>query len=289
MRREAVNYQLQNPSDQTECLQKYLHLAPYLMPQYNEPTKVPTIRHPDLQPNNVFVSEKLEITGLIDWQHCTILPLFLQAGIPGSLQNYGDDIVETLKTPQLPANFDELDEAKKELEMLLYRKRQLHHHYVKETMERNTIHGIALCDGPNVLRRKLFIHAREPWERDNSALKADLVTAAEHWSALMPPDPNDPNTATISDCPIQFTAEETSEALRIATEMEEADQQVKDGMDMMDVGGSQGWMPAEHYGTAVQLAQRLKKGCLEHVETDEETRLTMQHWIFDGIDERDYR
>jgi hypothetical protein len=90
-----------------EYLKSYLQIAPDLVPKRDEHMIRPSIRHPDLQPNNVFVSQNLEITGLIDWQHCAILPLFLHAGIPGSLQNYGDTVSESLETPQLPANFDE--------------------------------------------------------------------------------------------------------------------------------------------------------------------------------------
>jgi hypothetical protein len=68
-----------------EYLKKYLQIAPDLVPKHDDNMTRPSIRHPDLQSNNVFVSQNLEITGLIDWQHCAIFPLFLQAGIPGSL------------------------------------------------------------------------------------------------------------------------------------------------------------------------------------------------------------
>ena len=35
-----------------------------------------TLRHPDLNPNNIFISEEADIMGLIDWQHSKILPFF---------------------------------------------------------------------------------------------------------------------------------------------------------------------------------------------------------------------
>jgi hypothetical protein len=82
-----------------EYLKMYLRVAPVLVPKHDDNMTRSSIRHPDLQPNNVSVSENLEITGLIDWQHCAILPLFLQAGITGSLQNYGDAVSESLDTP----------------------------------------------------------------------------------------------------------------------------------------------------------------------------------------------
>jgi len=52
-------------------------IAPYIVPRENDALVHPTLRHPDLQPNYVFVSDDVEITGLIDGQHCAILPVFL--------------------------------------------------------------------------------------------------------------------------------------------------------------------------------------------------------------------
>ncbi|PSN69915.1 hypothetical protein BS50DRAFT_618879 [Corynespora cassiicola Philippines] len=75
LQREVYNYQKQSPLDHLDSLHKYLQIASYLIP-YNKTSTRPTLRHPNLQPNNVFVSDELEITGLIDWQNCAILPLF---------------------------------------------------------------------------------------------------------------------------------------------------------------------------------------------------------------------
>lgn len=92
LRREIYDYRSQPPIEHLASLEIYLQIAPYLIPK-SEPTLTrPIIRHPDLQPDNIFVSDNLDLTGLIDWQHCTVLPLFLQCGIPGSFQNYGDDV-----------------------------------------------------------------------------------------------------------------------------------------------------------------------------------------------------
>ncbi|KAF1932981.1 uncharacterized protein M421DRAFT_399461 [Didymella exigua CBS 183.55] len=65
-------------------LDKYLQAVPYMILNGDPTITCPTLRHPDLQPNNVFVLDDLSITGLIDWQHCALLPLFLQCGIPNS-------------------------------------------------------------------------------------------------------------------------------------------------------------------------------------------------------------
>ena len=89
----------------------------------------PTIRHPDLQPRNIFVSESFEVTGLIDWQHSGVMPLFLQCRIPKDFQNYGDDISESLVEPKLPAKLDDLDSITQARELELFRRRRLHFYY----------------------------------------------------------------------------------------------------------------------------------------------------------------
>jgi len=70
-----------DPKVQQDTLRKYLTVVPHLAPKPPE-LHLPTIRHPDLSPSNILVDDSGDITGIIDWQHTTILPLFLQAKIP---------------------------------------------------------------------------------------------------------------------------------------------------------------------------------------------------------------
>jgi CRISPR/Cas system CSM-associated protein Csm2 small subunit len=98
----------------------------------------------------------------------------LQCGIPESLQNYGDEISESLQLPTLPNNFDELEEIEQFQQAELLRRRQLHYFYVKLTAERNPEHYEALTLDFSTLRRRLFDHAGDPWEGDNVTLTADL-------------------------------------------------------------------------------------------------------------------
>jgi hypothetical protein len=98
-RREAYKYQKQSPSEYLDTLDKYLQVAPFLIPNGNDTLARPTLRHPDLQPDNVFISNDLNITGLIDWQHCAMLLLLLQCGIPRTLQDYRRSVSESLAHP----------------------------------------------------------------------------------------------------------------------------------------------------------------------------------------------
>jgi hypothetical protein len=63
------------------------------------------MRHPDLSPSKIFSPDSGNITGVIDWQHATVLPIFLQAKIPKHFQNYGDDESENFRRLKFAADF----------------------------------------------------------------------------------------------------------------------------------------------------------------------------------------
>lgn len=125
------------------------------------------IRHPDFRPSNIIISpdSKLRIVGLIDWQHTSILPLFLLAGIPDGLQNYDDTGWDFMTRPLPPENFGDLDEIQQNEGMESYRRRLVHYHYLKNTAEYNELHFAALTESVGLFRCRLFIHASEPWGR----------------------------------------------------------------------------------------------------------------------------
>lgn len=84
-RREGYKYQEQPPSDHIENLNRYLLIAPSVVPK-DLALRQFCIRHPDIQRNNIIVSRTTnsgwQIVSLLDWQHASILPLFLSAGVP---------------------------------------------------------------------------------------------------------------------------------------------------------------------------------------------------------------
>ncbi|KAL1305924.1 hypothetical protein AAFC00_004066 [Neodothiora populina] len=74
MYRESYDKKMVDPATQMRNLRDYLALAPLIVPDDPELVK-PIIRHPDLSPSNIFVSESGDITALLDWQYTCILPL----------------------------------------------------------------------------------------------------------------------------------------------------------------------------------------------------------------------
>lgn len=286
MRREIFNYEEQSHIEHIGNLEKYLLIAHHLIPKDVENLNYPTIRHPDLQPNNVFVSDDLEITGLIDWQHCAVLPLFLLCGIPDSFQNYGDSVSESLQVPRLPDDFSHLEGRKQAEQAELFRKRQIHYEYVAATARLNSRHYDALTHDLSALRRKLYHHASDPWEGDNVTLKADLIQLTRNWSKIVSLESSSSDDASPT-CPISFTEEEASECLRQFIAQNEADEQFQICKDVIGVG-PEGWVPREYYEEAKKRERQLKADALDAAESDEERATVSEHWIFDDFDEEPY-
>lgn len=181
--REFYGHQLVDPQDRIKHLADYLKVVPHLIPD-GEELNAPTIRHPDLSPSNIFISETGNITGIIDWQHTAALPIFLQAKIPNHFQNYGDDDSENFRRPKLAEGIDVMSESDKEVEMELYRRRQVHYFYLGNTSSRNKPHFHAMGKHNLVLRNQLYDTAARPWEGDNTSLQAQLIRTLEYWPEI---------------------------------------------------------------------------------------------------------
>ncbi|KAI1932580.1 hypothetical protein LOZ65_000569 [Ophidiomyces ophidiicola] len=127
--REATNYQKSAPQEYIETLEQYLKIVPYLIPK-DKGLQRPILRHPDLQPNNIFVNQDLDLVGLIDWQYCSALPLFLAAGIPDYIQNYNDEESLRFTPPKLPDSMDEMSPNGRSAALERFRRRHLHFYYL---------------------------------------------------------------------------------------------------------------------------------------------------------------
>lgn len=103
-----------------------LHMAKKALPTIADSAKFfdktqPILWHTDLHMGNIFVSENDPgtVTGIIDWQNTVVNPAFLQVRWPVFLTP-PEDYEEGPIVPQLPADFEELDNEEKE--MALYNK-----------------------------------------------------------------------------------------------------------------------------------------------------------------------
>ena len=95
----------------------------------------PTLRHPDLTPNNILISDDLIVTGFLDWQQSVVLPAFLPADILTAFQNYADKGSRGSKVPKLPENLDSMDGTERAKAEEQYRRRCTHSYYLGFTKE----------------------------------------------------------------------------------------------------------------------------------------------------------
>ncbi|GIK02212.1 phosphotransferase enzyme [Aspergillus viridinutans] len=77
----------ETPGDYISLLQRYTKLAPFLVPPSASSEQTITISHPDLHLDNVFIDPQTNhITSIIDWQHASASPIFLQRPFPQMLE-----------------------------------------------------------------------------------------------------------------------------------------------------------------------------------------------------------
>ena len=282
MRREAYQYQVQSPANHVENLQRFLLIASSLVPKDPVSTKF-HIRHPYFQASNIMVSRSsdssLEVVGMFDWQHASILPLFLLAGIPNRFQNYDDPVSDAMDEPSLPENLDDMGETQQSRERELFRRRLVHYHYLKSTYEHNMRHFVGMYIPEAMLRRRLFSYASDPWEGETLALKVALIEAAEKWETFA--DKGTP-------CPIAFDAEDKRKAMELNEVQIKADETLEACWDIIGGYGPEGWVPAERYEVAVERGKQMRAQALAQVSSDEERAEVLAHWPFDDMDEDEY-
>ena len=274
--REFYGRQKVDPQVQMNHLFDYLKIAPHLVPKA-EQLNAPTIRHPDLSPSNIFISDSGDITGIIDWQHATILPIFLQAKIPKHFQNYGDDDSENFRRPKLAEDFVTITDSDKEIEMELYRRRQMHYFYVGHTSRLNKAHFHAMGKYNLVLRNQLYDTACRPWEGDNTSLQAELIKTMAHWSEIAPAEGNPP---------VHYSPAEVEECLDRDSKQKNADEQMQQVRDFIGIN-TEGWVLNEEFESAREKAKLIKSEMAEAALTEEERREFDELWPFQDHEEID--
>lgn len=273
--REFYGRRKVDPEVQIHHLQNYLKVAPYLVPEAKELT-VPTIRHPDLSPSNILVSESGDITGLIDWQYTTVLPLFLQAKIPKHFQNYGDDDSENFRPPKLADHFVDMSSSEKEAEMEIYRRRQVHYFYLGCTSQLNKAHFNAMKKHSLVLRHQLYDVATRPWEGDNTSLQAQLIQTIARWTEV---------SSSKDSPPIHYSSAEVEECLDRAAKQRDVDEKMQRLREYIGVN-IDGVVLKEEFESARERAALIKEELMNGAST-EEKREFEEHWPFQDHEEID--
>ena len=245
-------------------LSDYLKLVPYLVPREEE-LNAPTIRHPDLSPSNILVRDSGEIASVIDWQHATVIPLFLQAKIPKHYENWGDKNSANLQSPELPDGFDGMAEEEKERELQRYRNRVAHFLYVGMSSKYNTAHYRAMVSYSVQLRSKLYEVADTPWEGDNTSLQAQLIRTLANWDEIVE-SPKDTPPPRLS-----FGPEEKDECLERAAKQDSTHVLMRDMRNFIGID-IDGWVPSQEFEAAQKAVRLVKLDMTNEAETEDDLR-----------------
>lgn len=262
--RETFKFEKQLPSVHLDSIQKYLQISKYLIPRAEGP-QMPMLRHPDLRPGNIFVSNDLKITALIDWQHSVVQPLFLTCGIPEFLNS--------------PSCFSDTSERPSTSPRESEGQTECHQAYVEMTERHNPGHFEALTYPFAVGRQKIHRLAGDPWQGDNIPLRSSLIFVKQHWDQISS-DPAVP-------CPIVFTEEEELECLRLDDAEQQGVEQLEEFKRAIGLG-PEGWVSNENYDAAKEAIARMKQMSLDQADSEEEMVAIRDHWVFDDIDEEEY-
>jgi len=190
----------------------------------------PVLWHTDLHMGNIFVSESepSKIVSLIDWQSVSILPLFLQARWPVFLEP-PSDYIRGFVHPQLPNNFESMDDDDKELAMHRFKQASRTKAYETSTFLKNRDAYHAM-DVPGVFK-VLFVRCGEVFEEGAEPLRACLIEISQSWEQLKLP----------GTCPFSFTPSEINTHKTAFEEYEELHRVKKFAMEYLDTD-LEGWI-----------------------------------------------
>ncbi|RAL11096.1 phosphotransferase enzyme family protein [Aspergillus homomorphus CBS 101889] len=249
-----------SPADYLSLLEKYLAL--------------PTLRHPDLNPNNIFISPDTgAVTCIIDWQYTTIEPRLLAAGYPRAFENPDPEQSPTLEGPSLPLDNEALSPEEKAEAEEPYRRRLLFYYYRIFNGHSNKPHIEALRDPILLPRQHLVGRAGRQWNGNLIILKEALLRMTEYWPHL-------PDTKGVS-CPVHFTDTEVAEFGEQEQLWFQLNSPVNHWRDQVGGVSEDGWISNDRYDDTVRKIAELKSSLLATAEGDEEDiRFLEKGWLF---------
>jgi len=189
------------PDEVLELLGRYLQLAPTMVPPMGkDDTHSPTLWHPDLHLDNVFVDpETKKITRIIDWQSSAVRPFFYQSGISRMFKHPGM-VADGWALSELPADYDSLDQNEKTKIDSNRKSETCHKYYEVVTKTQNPRHWAALQLQNSDVRTEPSRLVVNVWEdRDAFFLRRALLSIVEQWKDLCPES---------KVCPVSFSEQE---------------------------------------------------------------------------------
>ncbi|GAD95033.1 hypothetical protein CPC735_071470 [Paecilomyces variotii No. 5] len=273
-----------SPTGYIDLLEQYISLPPYILPRYRgNSLNKPTLRHPDLSPSNVFISDSCEVSCIVDWQHSSILPLLLTAGNPPLFENPDSEPPKGLEKPRLPEDYASLSPEEKSLTDELHRRRMLFYLYMVFSGKDNKAHLDALRDPLLSLRQHAVDRAGRQWSGNIVTLKGVLLRLATHWDQLVHGNGNQGQI----QCPVHFDLKEADEFLLLEDNWIKATILLEHWRSILDDPGQDGWVRHEPYEDVVEKNRQLQKEWLAAAEDEDDFVSVDRFWPFQDHEELD--
>ena len=240
----------------SKLLSMYIDAVPHFMPSDSN-LCAPTLWHPDLSLNNLFVSASgpANLQGMIDWQHAAILPYFSFQSLPPAFVYNGNKINmdEPLPGP-LPSNIDELS-AKEQAEYRLQHRLAYRHRWYQAKIGLNPRREAALRL-PHIQELMMLpTYVTRAWVDGVSDLRESLVSLCKNWATI-----TDPNTP----CPIKFSEEEMKEHERQLEQFRCYEAAIAAVYSALHCEGD-GWVAHEDYDVVQKLIGELEESWDESI------------------------
>jgi hypothetical protein len=174
------------------------------MPPTDSDACAPTLWHPDLTLNNLFVSASgpANLQGIIDWQHAAILPYFSFVSMPPALVYDGDKIcMDGLLPGPLPPNLQDLstdDQAEYRLQLRLANRHKWYQAKAYLNRRRRAVSSLPHIDELMMLPT----YVTRAWADGAFDLRESLVRLRSNWATV---------AGSYTPCPIKFSVEEMME------------------------------------------------------------------------------
>ncbi|CEL11211.1 hypothetical protein ASPCAL14314 [Aspergillus calidoustus] len=220
-----------SPGNQISLLQRYLQVAPYLLPSDSD-VVASHIWHTDLHAGNIFIDiNTCQISSVIDWQGIWAAPLILQARHPRLVQYDGELILKP------PTSFKDLEAGEKS-RIRDNMSRSIILYLYEQTIAKEVpiLHKVLHFSNGRT-RCEPIIFAGDTWEDDIIPLRESLIRIEKYWDEFGFDFP----------CPFHFTEDE----LRKHAEDSEGWNEVQDfWASISSIVARDGWTPNEAYQDA---------------------------------------